>query len=497
MGLMTLAVLLLLQAPLLERRPTSFELGGTLAAAHFMDVDGDGRNDLIGVVIDRAPTPPRRLVQIHRAGPARLYPAAPAEVWAVPPEAAALIFGDHTPEPGQEICFLAADGIYVFPKQGGAPRKLIHARTFFGAPSAEALPVWSYGTDLDRDGRWDFVVPTPDGYTLYLQTQPGVYGRIVRLESGLPPEQAPERMLTADTLIRQEPMQPYALAVRRGLPRLFEADIDSNGTTDLVAFQGVWLRYYFQNKGGTFADGAGVAERVPTLGEETASERVGYVTAAQFSDIDADGNVDLVVTRAEGTPDNPRTFIHVHFGSGYGIFREDYRFELGGINLSTHFADVDGDGKLDLITTVIRADKLGQVMRAIFGGQVEIDTMIYRFVPERREFDKPPYHETVAVRKSDFDRGDPAARTRLEFTDWTGDGLADKIRYEPKGAMKVYAGRKTPDGRIAFGAEPLIEYALARPPQITFYGDLDGDGVVDALLIGADHLTLLGSVSGP
>lgn len=472
----------------------TFELAGRRIASTFQDLDGDGRQDLVIVTIDDREPSPQRWLQIHRAEADRSLPKDPSQRLAVPAIAATLIFGNHTADAGIEIGFLAPDGVYVYPKQGATllepATKLIHTRTFFRAPSASSLPIWSWGTDLDGDGLYDLLVPTPDGYTVYLQSEAGRYGRVTRLESGVPADQALERVLVTDATAEHKSLESYALTVRRTLPRLFEADIDSNGTRDLVAFHGEWIRTFFQNPGGAFAAASGVAERVPTLLTRPGND-LDKATSAQFLDIDGDGNVDLIVTKVRGTLDDLKSFITIHFGSGYGIYREDYVFELGGISTSPGFVDFNGDGCADVVTHVTRADTLGKMLSS-FWGDVEVSYKIYQFLPGERRFDRMSYQETIAVNKSAFDRGGLGQVSRLEFsTDWTGNGLIDKIRIDPDGRMRVYEGALSPEKRITFGQTPVYTRTLPRQPPSVYYADFNGDRKTDAMMLEPRGLGLL------
>ena len=87
------------------------------------------------------------------------------------------------------VGFIAEDGVYVYPwtKNGPAeePVKIIHARTFYRQPSLRQIPVWQWKMDFTRDGLDDLVVPMADGYRVYFQTAPGVFGKVAHLEDDL------------------------------------------------------------------------------------------------------------------------------------------------------------------------------------------------------------------------------------------------------------------------------------------------------------------------
>lgn len=457
---------------------TTYELGGRRQIVTFQDVSGDGRADLMILVVDAASTPARRWIQVHVAGESLPWPAEPTWTLEVPDTASALIYGDYAPGPGAEPCYLTPDGVIARGPFDAGPVPVIQARTFFRRASPTALPVWSWGTDLDGNGRADLVLPTPDGYTVYLQTDPGRFGKVTALDAGR----------TADTAVRRQPLQPSLLTLERTLPRLWETDVDSNGTIDLVAFDGPRLRLYFQDPAAGF--GPAAVARVPSLAVG-GGPGVDTVASTEFADIDRDGNQDLLVVRVQGPPDALTSTLHLCFGSGYGIFREDSSLSFDGIARSPTLVDLDGDGCRDLVTQVTRAD-LKQEILSTLTGQVAVEYRLCRFQPERRTFERVSHQETLRVRRSAFGLGGPAAVERLEFRgDWTGDGRIDRTRLATDGALEIFAGIRRADGGIGFTPAPVAAYRLGRLPKQTHYGDYNADGRMDLLTEDDDSVGLL------
>src|SRR6185295_14554212 len=154
------------------------------------DFDGDGKLDFLGVSINSDVTPPERWLSLHFQRDGK-FSESPDVMWPLSDQACALVIGDFLPGGGTEVGFIAEDGIYVYPWEKGRPAekpiKLIHVRTFFRSPSLKQIPLWQWKMDLSGDGLDDLVVPLPDGYRIYFQTAPGVFGKTATLESDLPP----------------------------------------------------------------------------------------------------------------------------------------------------------------------------------------------------------------------------------------------------------------------------------------------------------------------
>lgn len=161
----------------------------------FYDFTGDGLRDALMISIDFDADPPTRWLALHVATKAGGIPEKPDQIWSVAPATCAIALGNVVPEGGVEVLEIAPDGVSYHAFEKGSmmeePRKLIHTRTFFTSASTRSLPLWSWPVDLSNDGLDDLILPIPDGYKIYFQTEPGKFGVVTRLESDLASNQRP------------------------------------------------------------------------------------------------------------------------------------------------------------------------------------------------------------------------------------------------------------------------------------------------------------------
>lgn len=202
--------------------------------------------------------------------------------------------------------------------------------------------------DHDLDGDLDLYV------TNYVETRPGKDRPCTR--NGLPvyclPQDCPGQ---ADHLFRNEGDGTFTDITRaagierprsRGLG-VVAADLDDNGAPDLVVANDTNENELFQNDGKGNLRERGLEAGV-ALGENGGLQNGMGVDAGDF---DGDGRIDLVITNFEGQTNTLLRnvgggfFADVSFLSGIG------RPSLPHVGWAAIFADLDLDGRLDLLVT--------------------------------------------------------------------------------------------------------------------------------------------------
>ena len=494
-------------------RPAGVEFRLTYLAIHgrrqdtvHYDFNGDGRRDLLNITIDYDKTPPERwlAVHLHRGGadPSRAFHESPDHLWSVSDRASAVLFGDYLPGAGVEIGFLAEDGVYLYPwgKNGPSeePMKLLHVPTFFRSPSPNQLPGWSGNLDFDGNGRDDLLVPLADGYRLYFQTAPGVFGKTATLEADLRPGRP--RAVTSTAFAEVSEVASAHFRYTTELPRLEAVDINGDGLLDLLLIRGDTIVYFKQKSPGVFPARRPfmVTYAIPTLREEAKKDTVS-VSQLRFVDLNQDGLADLVVTKIAGQVglwESIKTSIYLHLGNGRGNFIADKRIVIDGVSINPEFVDMNLDGKLDAVTSRLRTDLMRQAVSAFVLGDIAISFEVFQFEPARNTFlTDPVYEKRILVARNDLKNLGADARPFVYIRgDHSGDGRPDMAVIDPKAKkLLIHPGRvrRTGDGpRIDFDGTPHWRIPIPRHPKGVGIRDVNGDGVHDVILYHAGQLGL-------
>lgn len=260
------------------------------------------------------------------------------------------------------------------------------------AAVAEPIPAPVYGctlvriaaVDLDGDGRPDLVLGGACGIRVYRQ-QPG--GGFVQTQ--------------AITLPNYE----------QGDELLF-ADFDGDGKPDMLSSGGAtWFRRWHQDASGQFVDAG------------TVDAGIGGVGPMRLADLDGDGVPDLVVVSAGVQSQR----LSVLKGLGGGAFGAPVGIDTGdGWPSGIAIADVDGDGRPDILLSIYGSSQPGRVLVL----QQQAD---HRFAITSR-----------------IDLG--AQADGLVLADVDGDGRLDAVVAHAS-ALGVLRGR----GDGTFGAEDLYD----------------------------------------
>jgi hypothetical protein len=477
---------------------------GRRADTQFYDFTGDGVLDAFVSSIDGDVDPPVRWLALHIGTKAGGIPEKPDQIWPVADSTCAIALGNLVPEGGVDILEIAPDGVYYHAFEKGAmteePRKLLHTRTFFTTPSPRALPTWSYPQDLSNDGRDDLVLPVPDGYKVYFQTEPGRFARVARIEADLAPGKArtlsPLRFAVDwdRSVARGLPPTSALFNLHDELPRLTPVDLNGDKLLDLVSIRGSQMTVFFQRAPMSFPAAARVQNQIEALREERKKDTVN-VSDVQFCDINADDRMDLIVTKIEGELgllDSIKTRIYPHLGTGRANFQADSLIFIDGISLNPSFLDMNGDGKLDVLTSRLRTDLIRQAISTGIFGDITVTYEVFQFDGARNTYSTSAvYGRDILIPTDDIRK--PGAATRPFFYvagDLSGDGRPDAVTYDPKRRrVEVHRGRSIWE---AGGGRQIIDFeknvAASHPiegdhdPKWLGFFDLDGDKRTDIVL---------------
>lgn len=388
----------------------------------FVDVDGDGRDDLF--FVDAVPLDPAK-----REGPAQnaLYlnrgdgtfaAAASSAVPAGPSTGMGCLFVDAQGRGRRDLLLTGYEGLRFHRALGGG--------RFSDATRESGLGDrrWSAGAcaaDYDGDGRLDFYVPryvefAADRVPLRAATERGGFSIPVALS----PHAFPS---VGGSLFRNEGDLRFKDAASRagarnaagkGLQCLF-ADFDQDGRPDLYVADDVTPDVLLRNRGdGTFADATNEA----WLGDVKSS------MGLALGDFDGDGDEDLAVSQwiahekslyinllAERRgKDRPGRRLHFADGNAAAGLGES---TLDNVGWGIAFFDYDNDGRLDLLIAN--------------GSTFEVRDDTEKLVPQRLQLF---HNEGDGTFRDVSGQAGPAFRTPLNarglaVADYDGDGRLD------------------------------------------------------------------------
>jgi len=476
------------------RLPASFEVLDALLA----DVDGVGAYDL---VIARAEGT-RRSLSLHLAEAGRLH-TEPDATLELPPDVVAFLVADVHTDPGAEIVLLNARGAFAWrPMTGAKPPivRLFETDFLWQVTRGQNVFAWqSAARDLDGDGLVDLCLPEPSGYRIALQKRdtegagfpvarrlvvPEAGGDSMLVERGAGGRSGEARArrrgrevsvgFSEEGLTFEENQGPL-LSIFEATPAPQLVDWDADGDLDLVAHTAREVLVWMNQDG---------FEQAPTLRLTAPVERdTGRLLDVSFSahtvELDGDGRIDCVVFAGDKRSKDIRTqgLVFVQgpecvenplFGAE-GIPRQV--LVLAGFVASPRFADVDGDGLVDLVVTVVRPDLIDAVRAA---STERIDAQLFVYLNQGGRFSRKPDLE----HKLSFAADSSEYAVRF-IADVDGNGLLDLFVRDDGGRLSVFRTRRERE-RLTIVDRPLWELAVDEGTRLVFPG---GDAAREGILV--------------
>lgn len=401
-------------------------LPGAVAQVRLADVDGDGREEIIAAVPDRAAPPAATTLVVAAL------------------EAGALTRRDHA-LPGTAAWWDAGHGLWTVDGRGlsrlGGPTLLPTA-----APAATPAGTAGQATlvhDLDADGTPELLV-WMEGHVVVATPGGARWGRAA----------APGRA----SLEVEAHLGGQSLTTHTRSPAVATGDVDGDGIEDLLLTSPEGIAHHRIQAGVV-----GPAARWPLpSGLRTLPGDRGEITDAHWADLDADGRVDLLVhrVRTDGRLAGTEAELHLHRGTGSGLGPAQVRATGAG---SEHAfpVDLDGDGRREVLIPQVSLD-VGNLAQAVLSRSVEVTLVVHRIDAGGIDAGTPIHAVSLPLESG-------AAAWSL-FGDHDGDGHLD-LATAVGGVLRVHPGAGLQVARRPAWTLPL-PFGVAN----LWACDLDGDG---------------------
>ncbi len=447
----------------------SFNVKGRIDDVITDDLDGDGLKDLTVIHIDRNSDPPARYVTIYLQDKEKGFPSSGIR-WDVPDQVSAIDAGDVSADEGKELVFITEKGVSYSHVEGG---KITSLQEMFEVQSVVAitfeggLPYYNFVKDYTGDGKDDVLVV--GFYEAVLAKQGADYSfssHNFRLRPGINIEAWDNDIIAAES---EHPM----LRVSYFVPRVYSLDANSDGLVDLIANYNNEIYVYYQEPDG-FTYNPAKHYRV-RLFKDSSKDRSRGRNQPQidFHDFDNDGKFDVVAHKVMGDIGNLESRTVLFYGKSGGLEhnKPDLEFKPGKMVLTYHVADMNKDGREDLILPTMDLNLL-TVAKVFVTSEINFEYTFY-LAREDGTFNSKPDRTAkanikFAITKFKFEHGFPNI-----FGDYNGDGYPDLVAGEEPNKLVITL--KDGEGQ-PLGMKEAIDVPVA---LITRPVDMNQDGYTD------------------
>jgi hypothetical protein len=359
-----------------------------VVAALPIDTDGDGRAEL--VLVDRGGLLTRHGLAADGQGFVRRGALQLAD-----PTHTLFAAADLLPQPGVELVIAdpGGTGWLRWPDDdataAAAPQPLVRrARCQLRTDAPQRAP---FVQDLDRDGRLDLLLPTPQGVATFVQEPPAADGTL-RFRA-LGPLTVP-----VQTEVEHEPRRRSSeLRGSLVVPQLETEDLNGDGRPDLVTRDGSKHAFHLQTADGTFAppivvDLEQFRDSTPPAAVELGSTLVlGDRQLLQRGDVDGDGIPDHVIAHR-------RKVWTFRTGPGGPQFEQARTQAVADDVTAMLLVDLDDDAQADLLTFQVQLPGVGALLLGLVRS-LDIDIRAVGYRSERGAFaNLPAWRRTVTLR---------------------------------------------------------------------------------------------------
>lgn len=468
---------------------------GQLLWLDWGDLDGDGWTDLaISYHRGTGPESQRFIAVFFRSE--KGYPARPDLMIAPPYNAAIFDLGDALPAPGVELVYLTQFGVTaqsLAGRKAGVPTAIVRSRTIVGPVEEEDLVRWDFLRTIP--GRGDVIVlPTRGPIELWKQEN-GSWKRWCKVEAQRWAYYDAESITFKGGRRGGGGARPFSLRMTTIVPTVTFLDNDGDGAADLIATYEDRVAVYPMRADGTISSTAAHTRWLQLLTREEQASRDTELTL-DVQDVDGDGLADLSASKIGGGLTTLRSETRIHLGQRGGgfsgapsqVFRDD------GFATIVRYADVDGDGKNEMIHPHVGVSIMS-MSQVLLSSKMTLDLRVRRLAPgSGKVFEEKPVQTLETVFGLDFSTGGALRGAAPIFGhDFDGDGKRDVILTQGSDELQLYRGLGKKDelfeddGTITLSA-PVSRETFAVPQRA------DGKGGIDVVLAYVDQAKRAGKI---
>jgi len=399
--------------------PSRIHLPGEISCVLSADLDGDGTGEVVvGTLEDTGPGEPRKVPAVFRAAPGGRYGPGPARTFPVPEGTGVVAFEDVNNDGRDDLVYTCRGSLWARPagpdlRLADDPLRIL--RCAHSLPYArDRIFAVDLFRDMNHDGRPDILLPTPEGYALFLQAAGGGFSR------------EPDASFALDyRATLSEAVPGRILGTHSQIPLPTQIDLDRDGVLDLVFADGDTCTFFpFRREAGAYGEPRTVRLPVPREGLQ--------FVASQVDDLDADGWPDVFVMRGVARKvslniDN--LFFRGRPGPSYPA-REDRALSHERQIIPPWVMDLDGDRRKEFVTFSQRLN-LNSVVDYFLRDRVAVDVAVHTI--QEGVYGQEP----AAVRKVFLTVEEEEGRPGAAAGDFNGDGRDDFV-YTPDSARVHY-----------------------------------------------------------